>query len=78
MPRLDFNGGATRYRYASPITPISGSPLEGADFPKFDKSIYDFGVSFTLPIYRGGRLDAGVTIAETGMTLHLKRTGISP
>jgi len=22
MPRLDFNGGATRYRYASPITPI--------------------------------------------------------
>jgi outer membrane protein len=64
MPRLDFNAGATRYRYASPITPISGSPLEGADFPKFDKSIYDFGVSFILPIYRGGRLDAGVTIAE--------------
>ncbi|MEW6740790.1 MAG: TolC family protein [Nitrospirota bacterium] len=64
MPRLDFNSGATRYRYASPITPISGSPLKGSGFPEFDSNIYDFGVSFILPLYRGGRLDAGVTIAE--------------
>lgn len=64
MPRLDFNSGATRYRYASPITPISGSPIKGSGFPEFDSNIYDFGVSFILPLYRGGRLDAGVTIAE--------------
>lgn len=64
MPLLDFNGGVTRYRYASPITPISGSPLNGSGFPEFDSNIYDFGVSFILPLYRGGRLDAGVTIAE--------------
>lgn len=64
MPRLDFNGGVTRYRYASPITPISGSPLKGSGFPEFDSNIYDFGVSFILPLYRGGRLNAGVTIAE--------------
>lgn len=69
MPRLGFNGGATRYRYASPITPILGSPLEGADFLRFDKSIYDFGVSFTLPMYRGGRLDAEVTIAEISRSI---------
>lgn len=64
MPRLGFNGGATIYRYASPITPISGSPLKGAGFPEFDSNIYDFGVSFILPLYRGGRLDDEVTIAE--------------
>lgn len=64
MPRLDFNGGVIRYRYASPITPISGSPLKGSDFPEFDRNIYDFGVSFMLPLYRGGRLDTAVTIAE--------------
>lgn len=64
MPRLDFNGGATRYRYATPIAPISGSPLKGSGFPEFDSNIYDFGVSFILPLYKGGRLDAGVTIAE--------------
>lgn len=64
MPRLDFNSGATRYRYASPITPISGSPLKGSGFPEFDSNIYDFGVSFIMPLYRGGRLDAEVTIAE--------------
>lgn len=64
MPRLDFNSGVTMYRYSSPITPISGSPLKGSGFPEFDRNIYDFGVSFMLPLYRGGRLDTGVTIAE--------------
>lgn len=64
MPRLDFNGGVTKYRYASPITPISGSPFKGSGFPELDSNIYDFGVSFTLPLYTGGRLDARVTIAK--------------
>lgn len=64
MPRLDFNSGITRYRYPTPITPISGSPLAGAGFPEFDTLTYDMGVSFTLPLYRGGRLDREVKIAE--------------
>lgn len=64
MPRINFNSGMTRYRYAAPITPISGSPAAGAGFPSFDRNIYDFGLSFILPLYRGGRLDTGVTIAE--------------
>ncbi|GER94023.1 TolC family protein [hot springs metagenome] len=63
-PQLNFNTGITRYRYASPITPISGSPMTGSGFPEFDNNIYDFGFSFVLPIYRGGRLDSGVRIAE--------------
>ncbi|MEW6570492.1 MAG: TolC family protein [Nitrospirota bacterium] len=54
MPKFDFNTGLTRSRYPSPVTPISGSPLEGAGFPEFDETIYDFGVSLTLPLYRGG------------------------
>jgi outer membrane protein len=63
MPKLDFNTGVARTRYPAPVTPISGSPLEGAGFPEFDETIYDFGVSFILPLYRGGRLDRGIKIA---------------
>lgn len=64
MPHLNFSSGVTKYRYASPITPISGSPLNGSSFPEFNNNIYDFGISFILPVYAGGRLNAGVTIAE--------------
>ncbi|MBI5055670.1 MAG: TolC family protein [Nitrospirae bacterium] len=64
MPRLDFNSGVARSRYASPITPISGSPLSGSAFPEFDNNIYDYGISLAVPLYRGGRLDRGVRIAE--------------
>lgn len=64
MPKVDFNTGVTRYRYPAPVSPISGSPLEGAAFPKFDNTLYDVGAAFRLPLYKGGRLDRGVLIAE--------------
>ncbi len=64
MPRVDFNTGVTRYRYPTPITPISGSPLAGAAFPEFDNTLYDIGAAFRLPLYKGGRLDRGILIAE--------------
>ncbi|MEW5745609.1 MAG: TolC family protein [Nitrospirota bacterium] len=64
MPKIDFFSNAVRYRYPAPVTPISGSPLEGAGFPEFDTTIYDLGAYLTLPLYRGGRLDRAVTIAE--------------
>lgn len=78
MPRVDFNSGITRYRFAAPITPISGSPLAGAGFPEFDNTIYDMGVSFALPLYRGGRLDREVEIAKikklmAADTFHISR-----
>lgn len=64
MPKVDFNTGITRYRYPTPVTPISGSPLAGAAFPEFDNTLYDMGAVFRMPLYKGGRLDRGVLIAE--------------
>lgn len=64
MPRLDLSSGVTKYKYPAPLTPIYGSPTSGITFPEFDRTLYDAGVSFILPLYRGGRLDRGVAIAE--------------
>ena len=64
MPKIDIIGNVTRYRYPTALTPISGSPLAGAEFPEFDNQVYDLGITFRLPLYRGGRLDGGVHIAE--------------
>ncbi|MCC6346641.1 MAG: TolC family protein [Nitrospirales bacterium] len=69
LPTLTLNGGITRYRYPSPVAPISGSPLEGAAFPEFEKTLYDVGVSFFVSLYRGGRLDRGVKIAEINRSI---------
>lgn len=62
-PALDFTGGLTRYRYDNAITPITGSPLAGTPFPEFDNDIYDLGVTLKFPLYMGGRLQKGVSIA---------------
>lgn len=64
MPKIDLIGNVTRSRYPTALTPISGSPLAGTEFPEFDNLVYDFGISFRLPLYRGGRLARGVHIAE--------------
>jgi outer membrane protein len=63
MPNIQFSSGITRYYYPTAVTPISGSPFEGVPFPEFEKTIYDLGLSFTLPLYRGGRLDRAIVIA---------------
>lgn len=67
-PRLDAQASATRSRYDSPLTPISGKPGPGASFPDFSNPVYDAGLSFSLPIYRGGRLERNVAVA------HLRRS----
>ena len=64
MPRIDFGSGAFRYRYPSPLTPISGPLGPDADFPDFERNVYDTGLSFKLPLFKGGRLYRGVRIAE--------------
>ena len=64
LPKLSLLSGVTHSRYQSPVTPISGSPLEGSGFPEFDDTIYDFGLSFTLPLYRGGILERTITIEK--------------
>lgn len=66
MPRIDFGSGATRYRYAAPLTPIViNAPVgPGTDFPDFERNIYDVGGYFRFPIFKGGRLVRGVQVAE--------------
>ncbi len=66
MGRLDVGGGYTRYRYPSPLTPIVISlPLTaGTSIPDFERNVYDGGVSFRLPLFKGGRLERGVRVAE--------------
>lgn len=63
-PRLDAQMAATRSRYDSPLSPISGKPGPGASFPDFSNPVYDAGVSFSLPLYRGGRLERNVAVAH--------------
>lgn len=64
MPRIDVTGGYTRYRYPAPLTPIviEGSPAS-IDYPDFEKNVYDGFAVFSLPLFKGGRLLRGVTIA---------------
>jgi outer membrane protein len=72
MPKIDFSSGVTRYRYATPLTPmVITSPLGlgGLDLPEFKRTVYDAGGSFRLPLFRGGRLYRGVLVAEMKKTL---------
>ncbi len=66
MPRVDVGSGATRYRYPTPLTPIviSTFPLNPNDLPDFERTIYDVGATFRLPLYRGGRIVGNIRIAE--------------
>jgi outer membrane protein len=74
MPRVDFTSSFTRYLFPTPVTPITAIPMPTVsksgkasaptDLPEFDRSIYDLGAAVRFPLYRGGRLDRGVRIAE--------------
>jgi outer membrane protein len=66
MPRVDFGSGASRYRYAMPLTPvvINGPVGPGTDFPDFERNVYDVGGFFRLPLFKGGRLVRAVQVAE--------------
>ena len=65
MPKLDLGGGVTRYRYDMPLTPIVITfPLTPSELPEFKRTIWDTGLSFKLPLFRGGRLVRNVNVAE--------------
>lgn len=66
--KVGLTGGTTRYNQPMAVTPISGSPFQGVPFPEFDRQIYDVGVSFSLPLYKGGQLDRGVSVAGSKKT----------
>jgi outer membrane protein len=66
MPRIDLTGGYTRYRYPAPLTPIviTGLPMLASDLPDFERDIYEGFATFSVPLFKGGRLVRGVAIAE--------------
>ncbi|MBI5814087.1 MAG: TolC family protein [Nitrospinae bacterium] len=68
-PRIDLGAAATRGRYYSPLTPISILPGEPMSFPEFKNPVYDAGASFSLPLYRGGRLERNVNAAMLKKTM---------
>lgn len=59
-PNVDLNGGYTHYAYPTLVTPIRAPGV----FPPFDRDIANVGVALTLPLYAGGRLVAGESLAE--------------
>jgi outer membrane protein len=60
IPRIDLGGGITRFRYDTPLTSV----VPGTDYPAYRRTIWDTGVSFKLPLFRGGRLYRAVNVAE--------------
>jgi outer membrane protein len=66
MPRIDLGGGVTRYRWDMPLSPVVITiPLgAGTEIPEFRRTIWDTGITFRLPLFRGGRLMRGVRVAE--------------
>ena len=68
-PTLDFGAAATRYGYP---TFVYGIRAPGV-FPPFDETIYDYGVALRLPLYAGGRLAQGVTLADLGKQTAFER-----
>lgn len=71
MPKIDMGGGVTRFRYDTYLTPmvVTSSLGAGTDFPVYRRTIWDAGVSFRLPLFRGGRLYRAVTVAEMKKTV---------
>lgn len=64
MPRLDLYGGVTKYHYPTAAEPLYGTPPDIHYPSAFYTTVYDAGVTFSLPLYRGGRLSRSVEIAE--------------
>ncbi len=66
MPKIDLGGGVTRFRYDTPLTPAVIIPPIGAgtEFPVYRRTIWDTGVSFKLPLFKGGRLYRAVNVTE--------------
>ncbi|HUJ69310.1 MAG TPA: TolC family protein [Syntrophorhabdales bacterium] len=71
LPKVNFGSGATRYRYPTPLTPIVIVPpiTPNLELPDFERTIYNASASFTLPLYRGGRIVRNLRIAQTRKAL---------
>lgn len=59
LPKVDLNAGYTSYAYPTLVTPIR----EAGVFPPLDRNVFNVGVALSLPLYTGGRLRAGESLA---------------
>lgn len=59
LPRVDLTAGYTRYHYPTLVTPIR----QPGAFPPFDRDVTNVGAALTLPLYAGGKLVAGESLA---------------
>lgn len=59
-PKVDLNASYTHYAYPTLVTPIR----EPGAFPPFDRDIALLGLSLSLPLYAGGKLVAGESLAR--------------
>lgn len=59
LPRVDLNAAYTHYAYPSLVTPIRQIGV----FPPLDKEISNIGMAISLPLYSGGKLVAGESMA---------------
>jgi outer membrane protein TolC len=68
-PSLDFSAAATHYGYPTLVHGIR----EAGVFPPLDDTIYSYSAALKLPLYAGGRLSQGVTLAELGKQIARER-----
>lgn len=70
-PKINLGAGITRLRYETPLTPVVIELPLGpwTEFPPFRRTIQDTAVSFQFPLFEGGRLYRGVTVAQVRKTL---------
>lgn len=59
LPQVDLTAGYTRYHYPSLVTPIR----QPGTFPPLDRDIANLGAALSLPLYAGGKLVAGESLA---------------
>jgi len=59
LPKIDLTAGHTRYHYPALVTPIR----QPGAFPPFDRDISNLGAALALPLYTGGKLIAGESLA---------------
>jgi len=60
LPKAELNAGYTRNAYPSLVTPIRQPGV----FPAMDRDIFNIGIALSLPLYTGGKLVAGESLAE--------------
>ena len=60
LPKADLTAGYTRYAYPALVTSIRQPGV----FPPLDRDIANVGIALSLPLYAGGKLVAGESLAE--------------